>query len=339
MTKDVFSRRDGDKLTARRHPGKALDFPYCKSSRLLTASGGMEVEMKKIMYGMVTGVMIGMLAAGAAFAAETTTETPEEEKGGFLSILLGEDDILSDLAGKAKGGLDMVKEEASKALDGIASGIQTLDELIDTESLKDYASDFLRKVFVGGSDDFSAWDEMFAMVESIRNAETEYIREYNAGNMDEGDVQIITDSTIFSAEDTEQEEYRDLTCMVQDNYRLDDENQLLLVSGARDIVLFTLRGDEKNQYTVTDAEFAQDGENYMPSIEVFCEEVGVSVDECMESINISDYMVLLEMKKYLDEHPEITGIEYGGEIRSADDLQELGNDWLEENYGDAQTEA
>ncbi len=265
---------------------------------------------------------------------------------GSLSTLLGDSETLEDLVGKAKESLS--DSGVADALEGILSKDGSFDlsslegaasNLLGSILGEGDASDLLGSIFGGGDDGFGALDELFAMVDSINSAENEYLKEHNAAHMDEGDVQIVTNCNIWSPDDMDLDEYKNLTLMDQGNYKLDEENQLLFVSGARDVVLYTLTRDAEGNYTVADARFAEDGENYMPSIEAFCEEVGEPVEECMETIEFSDYMVLIEMKKYLDENPEITGIEYDGAVRTAEELEEMESALLDEMYGGMETEA
>ena len=46
----------------------------------------------------------------------------------------------------------------------------------------------------------------------------------------------------------------------------------------------------------------------------------------MKVMSIKDAMVALELKNYLDEHPDIAGIEFAGEIRTVEELDVL---WVE----------
>jgi len=57
-----------------------------------------------------------------------------------------------------------------------------------------------------------------------------------------------------------------------------------------------------------------------------CSETGTSLDECLEDIEFADAMMVYDLETYLENHPEVAGIEYDGEIRTAEELDEL---WIE----------
>jgi len=98
------------------------------------------------------------------------------------------------------------------------------------------------------------------------------------------------------------------------------------VSGVLDAVVDAVKNEAGSLDAETLKEYAEDGENYMPSIEAMCSETGTSLDECLEDIEFADAMMVYDLETYLENHPEVAGIEYDGEIRTAEELDEL---WIE----------
>jgi 2-hydroxy-3-keto-5-methylthiopentenyl-1-phosphate phosphatase len=128
-----------------------------------------------------------------------------------------------------------------------------------------------------------------------------------------------------------------LSNMIQNNYRMDDENQLWLVDSSEDVILFTHERGQDGGYSIKDAVFAEKGDNYMSSVEALLIETGESVDDLEETLETSRVFVLYDLKDYLKEHPEVKGIEYEGEIRTAEELDQIWNvklDELYDKYGD-----
>ena len=67
------------------------------------------------------------------------------------------------------------------------------------------------------------------------------------------------------------------------------------------------------------------------------DEVGMSVEEILSEIDFSEYLRLSEMINYLDEHEDIEGLEYMGEIRTSEELRDIQTAFLDEL--DTETEA
>ena len=109
------------------------------------------------------------------------------------------------------------------------------------------------------------------------------------------------------------------------------------MSGASDPVLFTFSKDEDGSVHVVDAVYAQDGEGWKDSLQAMGDEVGMSVEEILSEIDFSEYLRLSEMINYLDEHEDIEGLEYMGEIRTSEELRDIQTAFLDEL--DTETEA
>ena len=305
-------------------------------------------------------VLIGALAAvmsvSAVFAEETVSESAEQETasseaavqeagaGKLLNYLFGEGGPLNEalpegvdinvMADTVKEQLNQADSAIETVLDKICEMAQQEDGKISPEAVEKYAKNLLGQ-FIGGDEDFdfSDLDAYFEINDSMRAEEEQYIKDRNAEMMDPADVQIVSNCSIYTAEyEPGDTELTNMTVMTQGNYRLNDENQLLFVSGAEDIVLFKHQKDEEGSYPVVEATFAEDGETYTASIEKMCAEVGITLDECFESIEFAEAWVAYDLADYLKNNPDIAGIEYQGEIRSAEELEDLFYSILDELY-------
>lgn len=65
-------------------------------------------------------------------------------------------------------------------------------------------------------------------------------------------------------------------------------------------------------------------------------EVGKSSEEWEEDLEASRIMVLYDLEKYLEEHPDVKGIEFEGEIRTAEELDEIMITRMNELYDEAE---
>ena len=257
----------------------------------------------------------------------TSEETAEEdgETGFDLGGLLGTLGITSEETAEEDG-------ETGFDLGGLLDTLGIGEEGFSLDSLDGLLGSLLGGTEDGDSEGWGDFDLLFEATNKVNEAIKTYIKDKNAEIMDPGEVQIVTISTLWEPEtfSGQEEEFQELDNVVQFNYNLDEENQLRFVSGVEDVALFTLQKNEDGSYTIADAEFAEEGENYMPSIEALCEKVGKPIDECKETLAFAQWMVLFELRGYLDEHPEVTGIEYDGEIRTAEELSEIQSELLTE---------
>ena len=299
-------------------------------------------EASEILEGTLTELS---KAAGETLAG--VSEVVKEESSGLLEALFGEDGPLADalpegtdidtMVDTVKEQMSQASRELSEVADVIAENIGSkASELVgelDIDSVKEYADEFLSLLTGEGDFDFSALDAMFEINEKIQEAEEQFMLDHNSEMMDPADVQIVSTNCVYT-DDFDAEEIRAMRYMIQNNYTIDEENQLWFVSGAGDVVLFRHQKDEEDNYPVIDASFAEDGENYLPSIEAMCDEVGIDVDECMDTIEFAKVMVLYDLKNYLSEHPDIAGIEYDGAIRTEEELMDLWDEKLDE-YADS----
>ena len=260
---------------------------------------------------------------------------------GLVAGLLSEEGLLKDVLPEGtdiSGLVDSAKEHLGKAGDEISEvlgkAVDTLKEKtgdIDLDTVKEYAGSLVSHLL--GSEDVGdgSLDDTIRIYGLIREAEENFILEHNAGIMDSGDVQIIGNSNVY-LDQFDVDPIQSLNVMIQYNYTTDEENNLRFLSGAEDIVLFAHQNNGDENYQVVASTFSEDGENYMPSIEAMCSEVGEPVDDCLNEIEAAGIMIIYDLETYLKEHPELAGIEFEGEIRTVEELDKLFYERLAELY-------
>ena len=290
--------------------------------------------------------------AVAGEAASATEEaSPEQEDmyaeavkslfgaGGPLFGVLPEGTNIDEMVGTSREQMGQADQEIRQVLDEVAEKAQndSIDPNVQQDTLEEYAEALLERI-LGSADfekddplPFASLDEYLEVYDGIKNLEDDYIRERNAGSMEAGDVQIVASNSLAD-EEIDEDQARRLACVIQNNYRMDEENQLRLVSSSEDVVLFTHQKDQDGNYIVTDAEFAEKGENYDSSIQALNLKMDDPSDELQEDLEASRIMVAYDLKEYLEEHPEVKGIEFEGEIRTAEELDEIMIDRLSKLY-------
>ncbi len=289
-------------------------------------------------------------AAGEA-ASATEEASPEQEDmyaeavkslfgaGGPLFGVLPEGTNIDEMVGTSREQMGQADQEIRQVLDEVAEKAQndSIDPNVQQDTLEEYAEALLERI-LGSADfekddplPFASLDEYLEVYDGIKNLEDDYIRERNAGSMEAGDVQIVASNSLAD-EEIDEDQARRLACVIQNNYRMDEENQLRLVSSSEDVVLFTHQKDQDGNYIVTDAEFAEKGENYDSSIQALNLKMDDPSDELQEDLEASRIMVAYDLKEYLEEHPEVKGIEFEGEIRTAEELDEIMIDRLSKLY-------
>ena len=290
--------------------------------------------------------------AAAEEAASATEEASQEQEdmyaeavkslfgaGGPLFGVLPEGTNIDEMVGTSREQMGQADQEIRQVLDEVAEKAQndSIDPNVQQDTLEEYAEALLERI-LGSADfekddplPFASLDEYLEVYDGIKNLEDDYIRERNAGSMEAGDVQIVASNSLAD-EEIDEDQARRLACVIQNNYRMDEENQLRLVSSSEDVVLFTHQKDQDGNYLVTDAEFAEKGENYESSIQALNLKMDDPSDELQEDLEASRIMVAYDLKEYLEEHPEVKGIEFEGEIRTAEELDEIMIDRLSKLY-------
>ena len=260
-------------------------------------------------------------------------------EGGPLYGLLPEGTDTEAIVEAARDQMDLVNRQFSRVIEEIVEQAESGSVDFDEESLQKFAGVLLGR-FIGGEEDgdadefeFDSLDALIQAASDIRETEKEYMIEHNSGLMENGDVQIVA-ADIYHEDDYEQEEIRLLCNMIQNNYRMDEENQLRFVDSAEDVVLFTHENNPEGKYPVKDAVFAEKGDNYLSSVEALFNETGESADTLEQDLELSRILVIYDLKEYLEKHPEVKGIEYEGEIRTAEELDDIWSARLDELFGD-----
>ena len=147
--------------------------------------------------------------------------------------------------------------------------------------------------------------------------------------MDPADVQIVSITHGYQDSDYEQPEFRFISYLSQSNY-YQDGNVLRFASSAAEPGMYTLTKEEDGSITVLDAVFAEDGEGWLDSIQAMADTVGCPVEDILDAVNFGDYIVVSDLINYMDEHEDIEGIEYMGEVKTHEELEEIQSELFDE---------
>lgn len=232
--------------------------------------------------------------------------------------------------------VDVVKEKSGKAASGVVGVVNDLiagisDEVdsLDLDSLKNSAGSVLSGLFGDSGDDdmFVSLDDYLENYHAMEAAENNYMEEANAYFLNTGDVQIISNSALNSDEMMDMDNPKMLQRINQFNY-MRDGNKLRFLNSSENIVLFTLKkvGDG---YIVEDAYIVEDGDNYMYFLKECCKEVGCTLEDCLENIEVAKALETYDIANYIEN--EVSGIEfveYDGEFYTSEGLNNIGTDNL-----------
>lgn len=293
-------------------------------------------------------VLILSLSVSAVYAQETPTETApaqEESSGGFLKSLFGEGGALADVL-PAGTDVDALLSSAGEQLSQAESELGTVfssvvekakSEGIDFSagSLKDQAMSLLSQMTGAGDLGFGAGlDGYMDTIDAIRKAVEAYYKDHNTDLMDPGEVQVLSSCILYmdgypEAADYLTKDTRGISYVTQLNFTVNEASQLVFVSGASDVMEYTVQPDEAGNFSVVSAKFAEDGENYKPSIETMMTEVGSPdpIEEIMNEIEFGRVSVPFDLQQFLDAHPEYTAAEYGGVMHTGEELHTM---WLDD---------
>ena len=289
----------------------------------------------KLFYKLFVGILAVIMTATVAFAQVQPAGSVDRYRDGGSVSILGEDRGISELFGES-GLISFIKEKLEDLnLDGLISCIKDIfSEIIEKIIL---IIERIISAVVVNTDDSSYYEMLFAASSEIEAVKS-YMLDKNAGEMDTGDIQIIYTSLIGD-DDSDPENLKSLKACVQYNFTLDDKGQMHFISGAADIGLFILASEEDGSHTVKEAFFPEEGENYTSSLEALCSQVGVTVDDCLSLMEMVKITIIDELAVYYEEHPEITAIEFEGEMYNADQLREIEGERMNEIFERYQTEA
>ena len=224
---------------------------------------------------------------------------------------------------------EAVEEAAGQAVGAnpeISSAFQKAFETAQNtaESLNAYGKGLYEMVSGGGSgSDFSEFEALFEKLDKINAAIDAYVLETNAGEIDPGDVQLLPGGSIYSDDYSELKEFRLLYYALQYNYEKDGRDQLRSTGSAKDLILFSFEEQEDGSMVITDARFAEKADDYSDVLAELAVEMDAPLDEVLDTYEFLQIDDVRELRDYLEEHPEFTGIEYDGEIRTAEDLDEI----------------
>lgn len=303
--------------------------------------------MRKKMILFTAVLAVTMCVSSAVYADDSSSGIADSIRS-LLSdeevqnALFGEEGLVNELLPEGtdlqevEDQIALVESQGSQILEAIQSKIDSADSSLDPSALEGLAGELIG-AFIGSElPEGADLEDIIETYSDTLDAMKAYYLEKNAETMDPADVQIVSMSHAYQDSDYSQPQYRFLSCLTQDNYR-QDGNVLRYVSGASDSILFTFSKDEDGTVQVVDAVFAQDGEGWKDSLQAMGDEVGMSVEEILSEIDFSEYLRLSEMISYLDEHEDIEGLEYMGEIRTSEELRDIQTAFLDEL--DTETEA
>ena len=307
---------------------------------------------------ILTGILV--LSMSAAFSLQAAETEAAEKDGGLLSSLLGDSGITDQLSGllasELPEGVDIdsmlgtLTEQLGEADSEIAGVVEGILEKVGNENgsfdmgaIDQYLAPLLGQFLGDGgeSGDFDLGDidfeKLIAQGEKLDETISEYVLEMNGDILESGDVQII-DPSYVDADSILDEDFEYMVYCMQYNYTEDDEHQLHPLCFKEDLMVLNVHQDENENYTIVDAKVPEE-DNYDEFVEDFCSRHEMTPEECQGCIDFSKaYFPSSGLAKYMKNHPEITGIEYEGEIRTADELDEIGfNNTLE--LTPAETEA
>ena len=287
-------------------------------------------------------------AAGTASSASSAAEEPGQEaapdaagdedlldalfgESGIVSGILPEDVDIKEVFQAAGEELGKLGEPVYQNVDKFLNDFKEEDGTIDWEKLGQ-ALEGLTGAFSEEDMNGGALDDYLTSYNMLDEAMKDYVFELNAENMDPGDVQIFS-KKIAHMDDLDQDEVKVMGEFTQTNFTIEDD-QMIMCSAAKIPMLFTLAKGEDGSFTVTDCKQAEDGEGYADSVKAMCEEVGITFDDFQVMMNVAQCNDIDALVEYMNEHPEITGAEYMGEIKTADELQAISDAYMEELFGE-----
>ena len=307
---------------------------------------------------LLVGVLVLIFSMSVSVLAEEAPETtPGSVLGGLLGSLLpdgevseklfGEDGIitgalpegtdLNEIASTFSEQFGALKTQGQKVLEYIREKAQDNGGSFQfdgstTRELKDIAGGLFGALtgrFGSGDIDFSELDALMEKYEALAAAEDDFILAVNSEIMETGDVQLLSTYPLGNNDDDlAGEEVKTLTYASVTNYT-EDGTVLRIQSGGDSPILFTLVwNEESGTYTVKDAKETTEGEEFTASLQAMCDEVGADFNEALLDIEYAKAFHIGDMAEFLKDHPEYDGMEFQGEIKTADELEQIENELL-----------
>ena len=272
----------------------------------------------KIFSKLLVGILAVIMTATVAFAHAEPVRAADWEPDGVSAYISGEAGSTDELF--ESGGLINFIKEILEDLD--------LDSLISF--IKEKLAEICEKIFViierllasaMNNEESDGFDQLLFVSNEIETIEA-YILDMNAAWMEPGDIPIVYASFI-SSDDSDPENIKAFIGYVQDNFTLDEAGQMHYAAGVTDFGLFFLTRDDDGICTIREAYFPEEGENYISSLENLCSQSDVSLEDCLSMMEFTEISMIDELAVYYEEHPEITAIEFEGEMYNAEQLREI----------------
>ena len=277
-------------------------------------AGLKDVDLKAIIE-LLKGKLVGLksslsgLLGGLTGGSDGTTKSAEGEEVGDLSALSG---LLGGLLGGTGEGESTDGSGAADLIGGILGSLtgdgtdagSSFDKLIEEY----YASPEYQ--------DFLARDEALKV----------YLNEEYQDLLEAGDVQIISKNVVTGSEEGDPNVRLGYYGLA--NYTVDGTD-LKLKNFVGNTELLTYAKQDDGTFKVVDAVVADEGEKAEASIEKMLETVGLTMDDYNTSMSMNTWSGLYDMVAFLDAHPEYERIEFQGELKMRDELDDLADAEME----------
>ena len=229
-----------------------------------------------------------------------------------------------------KGKLGEADSEISQLAEGIVEKVKEKYGSYDPESLKEILTPILEKILgdeaaLGELGDLGNldFDKALAQNAMARELTADYIRDKNADILESGDVQVVDVNNIFDEMSrSDSEEFPHVAYVLQSNYTEDEEHQLHYLCESEDLIQLTLHEEEDGSLTVSDTQIVEE-EDYEAFLQDLCKNGYKTAEDCLDSIEYGKACFPYVLSDYLEEHQEYTGIEYDGEMHTAEELDEI----------------
>ena len=299
--------------------------------------------MKKTICGLLVAIMLVVTLAIPMASAEQA----EEDRFGFGSLEAiikslfpndGEGDPKEySLENTVKDILISIQDKAAEKgveiedlLDEWLGKIKNEIGEIDLESIGSLIGDFFG--FGSESDDEEVTLEEFRnspyiLEREARDAAVDaYIIDEYKDTLEPGDVQIVIKTYATNAED---DPLYNLGYFMLINFTAEGTD-LKFKNSAANTEYLAFEKNEAGEYILIEAIPAEEGEGYADSVTALCEKFGITADSFYDEIsqmNI-DYYKSSELLYFLQNHPEYERIEYQGELKTLDEMQQVFDDAL-----------
>ncbi len=239
---------------------------------------------------------------------------------------------------EVKEQLSQAKEEISSLAAEAVENVKNEDGSYNVDALKAYGQG-LYESYISGTSDLDSLDAYFQKIDKVNAAEESYVRERNAGLLKPGEIQILPGGNVYAEDFSDLKDFHEIYCAIQYNYYKYENGVLRYVDGREDVILFTFREEEDGSITITDTRFAEEGEKAAASLEEMCREINAPYDDALEMLNFDRAYDVQDLIEYMDQNPDVTGIEYEGQVRTYEELKEIGDQRLRELYPEDFTES